>query len=284
MVTTTRTALSILLLLLSTASSEAAELGQDTLRAWDVYMRAVNLNMAERVDGSRPFLWVDHSPEMRRSVRQNEVIVADLDPRKVPHGLIHHWVGAMFVPNMTLDQVMSVVSSYDRYSEFYKPLITRVAVLERGEDNVELNVVAAQKVFSVTAAVETDDEVTIERPPPNRVLITCTAVRVQEIADYGLPSEHPFTGAQRPGYVWRAVVVQRLEQRDNGVYVELETVSLSRGIPLEICWLIKPLANDLPRRPMLDMLNDTRAAAEQEGKLDPIHELDSAGAYEPRGH
>src|SRR5579863_8589331 len=139
---TTRTALAILLLLLSTNLSEAAEPRQDTLRAWNVYIHAASLNMAERADGSRPFLWIDDSPEIRRRVQQNEVVVAILDPRQVPHGLIHHWVGAVFVPNITLDQVMSVLNSYDRYNEFYKPLITKVAVLERGKDNGELIVVA----------------------------------------------------------------------------------------------------------------------------------------------
>ncbi len=116
----------------------------------------------------------------------------------------------MFVPNVTLDQVMSALSSYDRYSELYKALIPKTVVLERGQDQVELIVVAVQKAFSVTAAVETDDDVKIVRPAPNKALITCNAVRVQEIADYGNPSEHPFVEARRPGYVWRAVVVQRL--------------------------------------------------------------------------
>jgi hypothetical protein len=274
----------ILLFSLGGTLSEAAEPKQDTLRAWDGYIRTVELNTSERTTGSRPFLWVDDSPELLRRVQHNEVVVANQDPRKVPQGLIHHWVGAMFVPNMTLDQVMTVLKGYDRYNEMYKPLITKVAVHERDGDNVKLTVVAVQKAFSVTAAVETDDEVKIVRPAPNRVLITTTAVRVQEIADYGQPSEHPFVEARRPGYVWRAVVVQRLEQRDGGVYVEFETVSLSRGIPLEVRWLIKPLTDNLPRRLMLDMLSDTRAAAQQEARAKPIRKLGLAGTDDSHDH
>ncbi len=40
-------------------------------------------------------------------------------------------------------------------------------MLERDGDNVKLTVVAVQKAFSVTPAVETDDEVKIMRPAPN---------------------------------------------------------------------------------------------------------------------
>jgi hypothetical protein len=57
--------------------------------------------------------------------------------------------------------------------------------------------------------------------------------------------------------------VQRLEQRDGGVYVELETISLSRGIPVEVRWLIKPLTDDLPRKLMADILDETRTAVQR---------------------
>jgi hypothetical protein len=274
----TQTASAILLLLLSATLSRAAEPSQKTLQAWDDYVRSVNASVADRVDGTRPFLWVDDSSEIQRRVQHGELVVTNHDPRKVPQGMIHHWVGAMFVPNVTLDRVMLVLNNYGRYSEMYQPLIRKTNVLDRDGDTVELNVLAVQKAFSVTAAVETDEEIRITRPAPNRVCIKADAVRIQEISDYGQLSEHPFPEARRPGYVWRAMILQRLEQRDGGVYVELETISLSRGIPVEVRWLIKPLTDDLPRKLMLDMLNDTRSAVQQEGKEDPLNKLDSAGA------
>ena len=214
-----------------------------------------------------PFLWVDESSEARRRVQNGELVITNHDPRKVPHGLIHHWVGAMFVPNVSLDQVMRVLNSYDRYSDIYKPLIRKTSVVERDGDTLKLNVLAVQKAFSVTAAVETDEEIDIERPAPNRICITANSARIQEIANYGQPSEHAFPEDRRPGYVWRALIVQRLQQRDGGVYVELETISLSRGIPVEVRWLIKPLTDVLPRKMMTDMLDDMRSAVRQEAEL-----------------
>ena len=252
----------ILFLLLSVLLSKAAELKRDTLRAWDDYIGDVNTTVAERNAGSRPFLLIDESPEIRRRVQNGELVITNHDPRKVPQGLIHHWVGDMFVPNVSLDQVMRVLNRYDRYSDYYKPLIRKTSVIEQTGDTVKLNVLAVQKALSVTAAVETDEEIQIARPAPNRVCITANSARIQEIANYGQPSEHVFPEARRPGYVWRTLIVQRLEQRDAGVYVELETISLSRGIPVEVRWLIKPLTDDLPRKMMTDLLNETRAAVQ----------------------
>jgi hypothetical protein len=48
------------------------------------------------------------------------------------------------------------------------------------------------------------------------------------------------------------------EECSSGVDLELESVALSRGIPVEFRRLIKPLTDELPRRLMLEMPNDTR--------------------------
>lgn len=273
-----RTGLMILLLLLSATFTQAAQPKQDALRAWDNYIGSVNTSVAERNAGRRPFLSVDESSEMLRRVQNGELVVTKHDPRKVPQGLIHHWIGVMFVPNVSLDQVMQVLNSYDRYSDIYKPLIRKTSVIEQAGDTVKLNVLAVQKALSVTAAVETDEEIQIARPAPSRVSITANSVRIQEIADYGQPSEHAFPEDRTPGYVWRALIVDRLEQRNGGVYVELETISLSRGIPVEVRWLIKPLTDDLPRKMMTDMLDDMRSAVRQEAKLTPPQGLGLTGS------
>jgi hypothetical protein len=251
--------LSVILLLLSSGMcAKAAELKPETLRAWDDYIGSVTLGGAERNAGSRSFLSLDESSEASRRVAKGELVITNHDPRKVPQGLIHDWIGVMFVPNSSLDQAMKVLDSYDRYSDIFHSLIRKTSVMERSQDAAKIEVLAVQKAFSVTAAVETDEEIQIVRLAPNKVCIRGSSTRIQEIANYGQPSEHVFPDARRPGYVWRALIIERLEQRDGGVYVELETISLSRGIPVEVRWLIKPLTDELPRRLMADILDATR--------------------------
>ncbi len=280
--TNSASALALLFLVLFVKLLEAAEPKQETLRVWDEYIRIVNLNVAKTAAGDSQFLWTDESLDMTRRLQQNEVVVTNHDPKGVPQGMIHDWVGAVFVPNVTLDQAMSVLENYDRYNEFYQPLVRKCTTLARDGDRVKLNIVATQKAFSLTAAVKTEEQVQIVRLGPKKAYITSSAVRVQEIADYGRPTEHPYPESRRPGYVWRDVTVQRLEERDGGVYVELETIVLSRGIPLEFRWLIKPLVDDLPRKLMLDTLNDTRIAVLQEAQLSTSQRLALTGSVTHR--
>jgi len=260
-------ALTILALLFGALPLQAADPkqpAQPTLDAWDAYVQLVDSTMASRVAGSIPFLYVDESPDLLQSVRTGGLVVTNIDPCEVPHGLIHHWVGAMFIPNVTLDQVAAVIGNYQSYGNFYQPFVAKSAVLERAGDTEKVNLLMVQKAYSVTAAVDTDYQVQIVRLDANRIYIVSKAVRVQEIADFGKPGEHPFPEDRRPGYVWRTMGVTRLEQRDGGVYVEMETIALSRGIPAEFRWLIKPLTDKLPRNIMFQTLAATRAAVIQQ--------------------
>jgi hypothetical protein len=250
----------ILFLLLGAAPTRATDLKPQTLQAWNGYVEIVNSGTELRATGSSQFLWVDESPDVLQQVRGGELVVTNHDPREVPHGLIHHWVGAMFIPNVTLDQVMGVLVNYDHYSDYYKPFVAKSSVMERSGDHEKVNMLMVQKAYAVTAAVDSDYEVQIVRLDANRVYIVSNAVRLAEIADYGLPSAHPFTEDERPGYVWRTMALTRLQQRDGGVYIEMETIALSRGIPVAFRWLVKPLTDKLPRRIMLATLEATRAA------------------------
>jgi hypothetical protein len=259
----------MLFLLLGAALAQATELKPATLQVWDAYVQTVNSTTDDRAAGRSQFLIADETPDMVQRVRGGELVVTNHDPRKVPNGLIHHWIGSMFIPNATLDQVMSVIDDYDHYSDYYKPFVAKAAVIERNGNDEKVNMIMVQKAFGVTAAVGADYHVQISRPDPNRICIVSNADRVQEIADYGRPSEHLYPEDKRPGYVWRTVAETRLEQRDGGVYVEMETIALSRGIPFEFRWLIKPVTDSLPRKIMLGTLQNTRDAVNAKARQSP---------------
>lgn len=264
----TGTILAILLCLLGAVRSDAAELKQRTLQAWEAYVQTANLAMEQRAAGRSPFLWVDESPDLLRRVRTGELVVSNRDHPEVPSGLINHWVGAMFLPGVTLDEVNAVFNDYDHYPDFYRPRVVKVKVLTQTDDYQKITMLVVQKAFGVTGAVEADNDVHIIKLDARRVYSLSNATRVQEIVDYGQPEERLRSENQGPGYVWRTVSMNRLEQRDGGVYIEMEMISLSRGIPVGVGWLIKPLIEHMPRTVMLETLKDTRNAVRERIKRD----------------
>jgi hypothetical protein len=50
----------------------------------------------------------------------------------------------------------------------------------------------------------------------------------------------------------------RFQERDGGVYMECEAVSLTRDIPTGLSWLVVPIIRDLPRDSLVKTLEATR--------------------------
>ena len=77
-------------------------------------------NLQQHLDPNKPFLWIDESSDRALRIRRGEAIVApglDRGTRYVPNGRIHHWIGAIFTPNASMENLLSVLHDYDSYRE-----------------------------------------------------------------------------------------------------------------------------------------------------------------------
>ena len=95
-----------------------------TLMAWNEHERAALLAMQQCLHNDGPFLTVDHDTDRIARMRAGEILVwqaHETNPQQVPSGLIHDWIGAAFIPNARIVDVLSVVRDYRRYNEVYKP-------------------------------------------------------------------------------------------------------------------------------------------------------------------
>ena len=65
---------------------------------------------------------------------------------------------------------------------------------------------------------------------------------------------------QGGGYIWKLFSIARLEHRDGGVYIEMETVALSRGIPAAFRVIADPIVRRVSRGAMLTAIKQTEDA------------------------
>src|SRR5438309_10981361 len=122
----------LLVALLSTA--HAAELKPQTVKAWNDYIHSATAGMQEHLRPQSHLLQMDGDQASVTRIRNDEVLVSRAglhSVRKVPSGLIHDWLGDAFIAHTTLQDVLSVVSDYDRYKEFYRPSVIESRSLER---------------------------------------------------------------------------------------------------------------------------------------------------------
>src|SRR5262245_4784762 len=113
---------------LSEVPASGAELKPQPVAAFDRYVPAAEAETHMR----RAFIWLDHEQEGDREARLSEVRAGALriehldtlvggNTIQVPDGLVHHWLGLVFIPGATLDPTLQLVQDYDRHAVIYSP-------------------------------------------------------------------------------------------------------------------------------------------------------------------
>lgn len=241
----------------------AADLQPRTVAAFDRYVRAAEAQMVPN-----PFLRVDALPDAERragmaELNRGQLYVERLQTREaskeieVPGGLLHHWLGAAFVPGATVDQAVSLMQDYDHHAEIFRPAIARSKLLSRDGDVFRVDLRFTMKKV-ITVVVNTENEARFTRLAPDRVQSRIYSLRVAEVENAGTPQEKELPVGHDGGYLWRLYTYWRFLERDGGTYIQCEAISLTRGIPLGFGWLIGPFVTSIPRESLAFTLETAR--------------------------
>ena len=236
------------------------ELRDDTLAAWSEYVRSASLHAEARARGS-PFLEITQSPERFLQVKAGLIPVwREKHPTAVPHGLIHDWLGAVFIREATLADVFAVTRNYGRYAETYSPTVVEAKRLSSAGDEDRYSMLLMQRTLFVTAAVQGEYEARYFRVDARRWYSVSQSTRLQALQNFGEPDMRTLPPDRGPGYVWRLYSFASFEETDGGIYIEMEALALSREVPAALRWLIDPVVERLSSNTVHAALEETRNA------------------------
>jgi hypothetical protein len=115
----------------------------------------------------------------------------------------------------------------------------------------------------ITVVLDTDHDVHYYPLDSTREHSRSYATRISEVENPGRNDEHVLEPGEGHGFLWRLNSYWRFQERDGGVYIECQAVSLSRGIPTGLGWMIEPIIKSLPRESLASTLLETRQALEK---------------------
>lgn len=271
------TTLAFLLLLgipsLAATNIMGVDLEPRTLEAFNHYVQVTEARIDKEVSRPGAFLYLEGLPEPRRSevrasLRRGDIYMEPLETRdgsgstiEAPDGLIHHWIGAVFIPGVSLHQVLNLVQDYDRHQDIYQPEVVRSRLVRHdGNDFQIFYRLREKKVITVT--LNTNHDVLYFPIDATHCRSRSIATRIAEVEDADSPGEREMPVGHDGGFLWRMDSYWRFEEQDGGVYVEVESVSLTRDIPLGLGWMLKPFVTSIPRESLLMTLGSTRSAVE----------------------
>lgn len=275
-------ALGVLLLILigmvgrtSAASPGLPELREATLRVFREYVAKVELRNQQGLGGEK-FLWIDELPEAERKesyakLEQGGVLMRRLERNEpegavaISGGMIHDWEGMIFIPGVKLDQVLAILQDYNQHAVYYAPDVERAKIEEHDGDHFRVYLrFRRQKI--VTVVLNTEQDITYFRDSPTRAHSRSSAVRIREVSNPGTKEEKEKVPNEDNGFLWQMETWWRMEERDAGVYVQNEAVTLTRDIPAGLGWLIEPFVNSIPKETLQFTLGATRKAVLAQGK------------------
>jgi hypothetical protein len=208
----------------------------------------------------------------------------------VPSGLIHDWIGAAFIPDTRLQDVLSAVRDYGNYKDYYKPTVvdSKLLATDGACETYSMGVVNKETVAET--ALDMEYETCYFQTDERRWYSLTHTTRVQEIRHYGKPNQEILPPNQGTGYIWRLSSIARFEERDGGVYVEVEAIALSRDIPVAVRWIVNPIVRRVSRNSMFLSLQQTEEAvhsteaASRKAKTSAVaaNRLSGAGASQPK--
>lgn len=246
-----------------------ASLRVATIEAFDKYIAKTDAQNATNVKQG-PFLWIDDLPDKDRATAIAKLKAGGVEMRRlgfnasggnvdVPGGMIHHWEGIGFIPGVKLDDVLRILQDYDHQATYYAPDVEKSRIESRNGNEYRVFLrLRRQKVVSVV--LDTEHEVTYYRDSPLKAHSRSSAVRITQVDDPGGPEEKERQPGEDDGYLWRMETWWRMEERDGGVYLQNEVVTLTRDIPTGLAWLIEPFITNIPKETLQFTLQATRAA------------------------
>jgi hypothetical protein len=246
----------------------AAELKQRTIDAFERYVRIADAQFEMETRRSGPFFWMDDLPEPSRGqlqarLKQGQMEIRQLRteedgrPIQIPGGQIHHWSGIVFLPGISLERAQSLVFDYDHYWNSYQPEIRRSKLLEH-TDNACRIYFQFYKDNPVHIAFNAEFDVHNTRIDATHAVSHAASTRLAELEHADLPDSMEIPVGRGNGYIWRLNYDWRLEERDGGVYVELDSIVLSRDVPPILALFINPVVHRASRQTVASFLNATQ--------------------------
>ena len=236
-------AMGIAILGLFAAGMGLGEPAPAALAVFNSYIGRVESRLAQQHRSEQSFL----AGEDRARLRNGESIVENVaGTTELPGALVHHWRGTAFAAGASLSDFERLLKNFPAYPHVFSPQVVRARVIAQQGDHLEATMRVHQQ-HVITVVMDTTYDVTFGRIDPLHGYSLSRSTRIAEIESPGTSQERALSPEKDHGYLWRMNTYWSYEQREDGLYIQIESVSLTRSIPAGLGWAVRPFVESVPR-------------------------------------
>jgi len=246
-------------MLSSTVSILAAEAPtQASVAGFNDYVGRVETRLAGQHKSAEGFL----APADLARAKNGDVVLEHLTPAtaKEPSGsLMQDWRGTAFVPGAKGEDFERVMRNFDTFPQIYSPEVLKASTRTLGANHYQVAMRVRQQHI-LTVVMDMTYDTTFGQFDPRHGYSLSRSTQITEIDAAGTTTEHALSADEQHGYLWRLNNYWSYEERDGGLYIQVESVSLSRSAPKGLGWMIGPFIEKVPRESLEFTLRSTRDA------------------------
>lgn len=222
--------------------------------AFNAYVGKVETRLAEQHRSPNGFLVsAGSNSQTDRRLQQGDFIIEQLTPAneaELPGGLLHHWRGTAFVLGATAGDFERLMKDFSSYPQRFSPQVVQARIVSPQAGQIGDRFTATMRVRQhhvITVVMDTSYEVTFGQLDRRHGYSSSRSTRISEIASPGTATEHALRDDEEHGFLWRQNIYWSYEERDGGLYMQVESISLTRAIPTGLGWIVRPYVESVPR-------------------------------------
>jgi hypothetical protein len=237
-----------------------------SVAAYNSYVRAVESRLVAQHRRSADF-FVIAAPVRQNQLRlhRGELIVEQLTPSTglaLSGALLHHWRATAFVPGATAAGFFHIMQDFRAYPRAFVPQVLHANVLTH-HDNHFMVCMRVRQHHIITVVLDTTYDVSFGQLDPLHRYSISRSTQITEVDTSSAAREHAFRPGEDHGFLWRQNTYWTCEQRDGGLYIQVESISLTRSIPWGMGWAVSPLVESVPRESLEFTLRSVVSALRQ---------------------
>ncbi len=228
------------------------------MAGFNSYVARVEARLADEHRSADSFL----APVDRARLRRGEVIIDQLSPvngAELPRALLHDWRGTAFVPGGRGADFQRAMQDFGAYPQLYAPEVMTARVMTHEGDRYQVAMRVRQK-HVLTVVMDTAYDVTFRSVDEKRGYSVSRSTSIAEIDSPGTNHERVLSASEAHGFLWRMNTYWSYEERDGGLYIQIESVTLSQSVPTGLGWAVDPFIESIPRDSLEFTLRATQTA------------------------
>jgi hypothetical protein len=170
--------------------------------------------------------------------------------------MLHDWRGTAFAAGAKAADFERLMKDFNAYPQHFSPQVLQAKTLSQQGDHF----VATMRVRQhhvITVVLDTTYDITFGQLDARHGYSISRSTRISEIDSPGTRNERALKPDEDHGFLWRLNTYWSYEERDGGLYMQIESVSLARSIPTGLGWAVGPFVESVPRESLEFTLRST---------------------------